>query len=128
MDSSCNRRQTMTLIQAGSRFLTDAESRYAIIELELLAISWAIIKCKMFLADLPHFRVITDHHPLIPILNSHRLDEIENPWLQRLDPNHGLQFHSRMAQRKENDALDVPSRNPVLDPQPQDTIAECDIG
>ena len=38
----------------------------------------------MFLAGLPHFRVITDHHPLIPILNSHRLDEIENPQLQRL--------------------------------------------
>ena len=100
LDSSCNRRQTMILIQAGSRFLTDAESRYAIIELELLAISWTIIKCKMFLADLPHFRVITDHHPLIPILNSHRLDEIENPRLQRLDPNHCLQFHSRMVQRK----------------------------
>ena len=75
---------TWALIQAGSRFLADAESRYAVIELELLAISWAIIKCKMFLAGLPHFRVITDHHPLIPILNSHRLDEIENPRLQRL--------------------------------------------
>ena len=30
---------TWSLIQAGSRFLTDAESRYAVIELELLAIS-----------------------------------------------------------------------------------------
>ena len=27
---------------------------------------------------------MTDHNPLIPILNSHRLDEIENPQLQRL--------------------------------------------
>ena len=30
---------TWSLIQAGSRFLTDAESRYAIIELEMLAIA-----------------------------------------------------------------------------------------
>ncbi len=70
---------TWVLIQAGSRFLSDAESRYAIIELELLTVSWAIIRCKMFLAGLPHFTVVTDHHPLIPILNNHRLDDIENP-------------------------------------------------
>ena len=56
----------------------------SVIELELLAVAWAIMKCKLFLAGLPHFTVITDHHPLIPILNSHRLDEIENPRIQRL--------------------------------------------
>ena len=56
------------LIQASLRFLSDTESRYAIIELELLAVTWAI-KCKVFLASLPHFIVLTDH----------RLDEIENP-------------------------------------------------
>ena len=67
------------LIQAGSRFFSDAESRYAIIELELLAVAWAILKCKLFLAGLPHFTVVTDHHPLVPILNSHCLNEIENP-------------------------------------------------
>ncbi len=72
------------LFQAGSHFLSDAESRYAIIELELLAVTWAIIKCNIFLAGLPHFAVVTDHHPLILILNNHRLDEIENPRLQRL--------------------------------------------
>ena len=33
-----------TLVQAGSRFLSDTESRYAIIELELLAVAWAITK------------------------------------------------------------------------------------
>lgn len=31
-----------TLIQAGPRFLTDTESRYAVIELEMLAVCWAI--------------------------------------------------------------------------------------
>ena len=73
---------TWPVVQAGSRFLSDAESRYAIIELELLAVSWAIKKCHIFLAGLQHFSIVTDHHPLIPILNSHRLDEIENPRLQ----------------------------------------------
>ena len=61
------------LVQAGSRFLSDAESRYATIELELLAVTWAITKCKIFLAGLQHFYIISRH-----------LDEIENPRLQRL--------------------------------------------
>ena len=76
--------ESWVLIQAGSRFLSDTESRYAVIELELLAVSWAILKCRIFLAGLPHFSVVTDHYPLISILNNYRLDEIENPRLQRL--------------------------------------------
>ena len=65
-----NTGDSWSLIQAGSRFLSDAESRYAIIELELLAVAWAISKCHIFLAGLPHFSVLTDHHPLIPILKT----------------------------------------------------------
>ena len=38
--------------------------------------------CKIFLARLQHF--FTDNNPLVPILNSHHLDEIENYRLQRL--------------------------------------------
>ena len=118
---------TWALIQAGSRFLTGAESRYAVIELELLAIAWAITKCKIFLAGLPHFIVITDHHPLVPILNSHRLDEIENPRLQRLKTRiMAYNFTAEWRKGKDNDAPDALSRNSVLDPQPQDTLAEFD--
>ena len=75
---------TWSLIQAGSRFLADTESCYAVIELEMLTICWAVSKCKLFLTGLQHFTIITDHNPLIPILNNHCLDEIENPHLQRL--------------------------------------------
>ena len=42
------------------------------------------MKCRLFLAGLQHFNVITDHNPLLSILNALRLDEIENPQLQRL--------------------------------------------
>jgi len=47
------------LVQAGSRCLTDAESRYAVIKLELLAVTWAIWKCRVFLMGMQHFDVIT---------------------------------------------------------------------
>ena len=52
-----------TLIQAGSRFFSDAETRYAVIELEMLVVSWAILKCRLFLTGLQHFVVVTDHNP-----------------------------------------------------------------
>ena len=113
------------LVQAGSRFLSGPESRYAIVELELLAVSWAIIKCHIFLAGLPHFTVITDHRPLIPILNTHRLDEIENPRLQRLKTRlMAYNFTAEWIKGCLNDAPDALSRNPVSDPAPMEMLAE----
>lgn len=57
--------ESWVLVQAGSPV-----SRY---NLELLAVIWANIN--LFLAGLPHSVIVTDRHPLLPILNSHRLDE-----------------------------------------------------
>ncbi|XP_068222164.1 uncharacterized protein [Palaemon carinicauda] len=73
----------LRLVQCGSRFLADAETRYATIELELLAVVWAMSKCRLYLAGLQHFTLMTDHRPLIPILNHYTLDAVENPRLQR---------------------------------------------
>lgn len=50
----------------------------------MLVVAWTANKCKMFHMGLQNFEIVTDHNPLIPILNSHRLDEIDNPRLQRL--------------------------------------------
>ncbi|XP_076036799.1 uncharacterized protein LOC143022463 [Oratosquilla oratoria] len=72
------------LVQCGSRFLTDTETRYATIDLELLAVVWAMRKCKFYLTGLQHFSLVTDHRPLVPILNSYTLDANDNPRLQRL--------------------------------------------
>ncbi len=120
--------ESWRLIQAGSRFLSDTESRYAIIELELLAVTWAISKCNIFLAGLQHFQVITDHHPLIPILNTHRLDEIENPRLQRMKAKlMGYNFTTEWLKGSLNQAPDALSRSPVSNPEPHDTLAESDI-
>ena len=74
-----NTGDTLSVIQAGSHFLSDA-----IIELELLAVVSVITKCDVFLAGPPHFAVVMDHHLLMPIFNHHRLDETQNSRLQRL--------------------------------------------
>ena len=116
------------LTQAGSRFLSDTEGRYAIIELDMLAVCWAIIKCHTFLAGLQCFLVITDHSPLIPILNNHRLDEIENPRLQRLRARlMGYNFTAEWLKGCNNSAPDALSRNPVSDPSYKDMLAELDF-
>ena len=46
MQKSQQNESEWKLVQAGSRFLTDAETRYAVIELECLAVTWAIKKCQ----------------------------------------------------------------------------------
>ena len=51
------------ILQCGSRFLSDAETRYAVIELECLAVTWAVRKCSLYLSGCS-FEVVTDHRPL----------------------------------------------------------------
>ena len=44
----------LRLVQCGSRFLTDVETRYATIELEMLATVWAMQKSSFYLRGLHH--------------------------------------------------------------------------
>jgi hypothetical protein len=102
-------------VQAGSRFLTETEGRYAMVELELLAICWAAKKCASFIdgLTLTNFEIWTDHAPLIPILNKYTLPEIENKRLQRLRAKlDHLQFTAVWIKGKDNTEANVLSRIP----------------
>ncbi len=115
-------------VQAGSRFLADAETRYAVIEQEMLGVAWSTMKCKYLLKGLPHFEVVTDHAPLVPILNSHRLDEIENPRLQRLGMKMaGYIITARWQKGALNEAADALSRHPDTKPEKKYELAELDL-
>ena len=115
------------MIQAGSRFLSDAETRYAMIELELLAIVWAVKKCRLFLEGLQDFKIVTDHKPLLPILNSYTLDKIENPRLQRLRQKlDRYNYTATWVAGKFHEDADALSRNPVDDAVEDDLEAEFD--
>ena len=78
------------MVQAGSRFLSAAETRYAMIELECLGAAWAMSKCRQFLEGLPHFDLVVDHKPLVPILNDYALDKLDNPRLATRDPRYAF--------------------------------------
>ena len=54
------------------------------IELECLGAAWAIHKCRQFLEGLPSSELVTDHKPLVPILNDYDIDKLDNPRLFRL--------------------------------------------
>ena len=119
---------SLTAIQYGSRFVTEAESRYAITELEMLAVTWAINKCRLYLAGLPDFTVVVDHRPLVPILNSKGLDAIENPRLLRLKQKLlSYSFHTEWVQGKLHTIPDVLSRFPVSAPTDDDLELDAEF-
>ena len=72
------------LIFAGSRFTSDAESRYAPVEGEALAVVNALEKCRMFVLGCSDLLVVVDHKPLVKILGDRSLEDIKNPRLFNL--------------------------------------------
>ena len=72
------------MIAAGSRYLKDVETRYAMVELESLAIHYGIKQCHLYLSGLPHFDVITDHQLLKTIFNKKDFYEIDNDKLRKI--------------------------------------------
>ena len=116
------------LVQCGSRFLTDTESRYAMVELELLAATWAMKKCRIQLLGMEHFELVVDHKPLVTILDRHRLDDVDNVRLQRLKEKTSLfTFTTRWTKGKDHCIPDALSRAPVSDPSPDDQEAEEEV-
>ena len=117
------------LVECGSRFISETESRYSMVELELLAIVWAVTKkLRVYLAGLPEFKVITDHRPLLSILNEQTLDVVESPRIQRLKEKLSMyNFKVEWQKGSEHCMPDALSRFPVNNPQPDDLIDEEEL-
>ena len=107
------------VIQCGSRSLAPAETNYATIELETLAISWAIHKCDFYLKGMQHFKVCTDHRPLLGTF-SKPLSRVDNPRIVRLrEKVLDYNFSVAWVAGKENIIADALSRSvPKTQPVP----------
>ena len=58
-----------------SRSMTSTEQRYAQIEKEALAFTWACERLSDYLVGLK-FHIQTDHKPLVPLFSTKHLDEL----------------------------------------------------
>jgi len=91
------------------------------VELELLGVTWAMKKCRLYLSGQPDFEVLVDHRPLVSILDQQTLDEVENPRIQRLkERTLGYIFHTVWRKGKEHQIADALSRAPVSEPSQED--------
>ncbi len=101
------------IVLAGSSFLSGAESRYAAIEGEALAVAWGLEQSRFFTQGCDDLLVITDHKPLVAIFGDRTLDEIANTRLfclkQRTLP---WQFAIMHMPGASNQAADAASRYP----------------
>ena len=72
------------IVLAGSRFLSSAEANYVAIEGEALAVAWSLEQSKYFTMGCPTLTVVTDHKPLVRVLDTKPLESVTNPRLFRL--------------------------------------------
>ena len=118
--SCCPEGWKITLV--GSRFLRDAEKRYAAIEGECLAVAWALEDTRWFTLGCSTLIVATDHKPLIKVLDDKSLDTLQNQRLFRLKQKTLMwQFDIIYVPGKSNHAADAASRHPVSSEHP-DTL------
>ena len=97
------------------------------IELECLAAAWAIKKCRQFIQGLHTFNLITDHRPLVPILNEYSLDKLDNlRLLRRKLQMTKFMFVAKWVPGKQHQEADVSvlSRSPVGNAKASDELRE----
>ena len=103
----------------GSRFTHPAESRYAPIEGEALAVADALNKTRFFVLGCTDLIVAVDHKPLLKVLGNQSLENVHNSRLRNLKEK-TLEFRFRMVHIPgiRNKAADAISRYPSGNPYP----------
>jgi hypothetical protein len=95
------------------------------IELECLAASWGMKQSCQFLEGLPSFELVTDHRPLVPILNDYALDKLDNPRLLQLRLQMArYNFTARWIPGNRNIEADALSRSPISPGAPSNKLGE----
>ena len=102
------------LCLVGSRFLHPAETRYAVIEGEALAVAYGLHQCRYFILGCKDLTVAVDHKPLLNVLNDRSLSDIQNKRLQNLkEKTLPYKFNIVYVPGKRHVGPDAASRSPV---------------
>ena len=106
------------LCLVGSRFTHPAESRYAAIEGEALAVVYALHQTRYYVLGCEDLIIATDHKPLLQILNDRSLTDIANRRLLNLkEKTLGYRFTVVHVPGKKNLGADAASRYPTGNPE-----------
>ena len=110
------------LCLVGSRFTHAAESRYAPVEGEALAVVYALHQTRYYILGCKELIIATDHKPLLRILNDRSLTEIENRRLLNLKEK-TLAYHFTIIHVPgvKNKGPDAASRFPPAEEHDDDT-------
>ena len=122
----CSSGWKITLV--GSRFTHAAESRYAPIEGEALAVADALDKARYFVLGCKDLIIAVDHKPLLKIFGDRALDNMSNNRLRNLKEK-TLRYKFTMIHNPgvKNKAADTVSRHPTGDTQPERFYLTDDI-
>jgi hypothetical protein len=112
----CNTGWRITFVE--SRFTHPAESRYAPVEGEALAVVDALDKARYFVLGCDDLIIAVDHKPLLKIFSDRSLEDISNSRLRNLKEK-TLRYRSRMIHVPgiKHHAADSVSHHPTGDPE-----------
>ena len=107
-----------------SRFLSDTEKKYAINELELLAVVWGLEHFRLYIYGEP-IKLLTDHQALEPIIKRNRSNKTYSARLTRcLDRLAHFTINVNHIAGKHLALTDYLSRNPSMPPQTDEAYDE----
>ena len=117
----------------GSRFTHSAESRYAPVEGEALAVVNALEKAKHFVLGCENLIIAVDHKPLLKLFGNRALEDIPNSRLRNLkEKTLSYRFHMVHVAGVKNKVADGLSRHPsgpaerIILPDDIASVTKCD--
>ena len=107
-----------------SRYLSDTEKKYAINELELLAVVWGLEHFRLYIYGKP-IELLTDHQALEPLIKRNRTNKTYSARLTRwLDRLAHFDINIKHIAGKHLALTDYLSRNPTSKPEPIENYDE----